>query len=61
MAKVHVTLRRSAIGRQGTQKLTLKALGLHKINQTVEHNDSAGLRGQLNKVHHLVEWVVADA
>ena len=56
MAKVQVTLTRSGIGRQGTQKRTLKALGLSKLNQTVEHNDSPGFRGQLEKVKHLVTW-----
>lgn len=60
MAKVQVTLRRSAIGRQGTQKRTLAALGLRKINQTVVHNDSEGLRGQLDKVKHLIEWGPAE-
>jgi len=37
------------------QKATLKALGLHHLNQTVEHEDSETLRGMLNKVSHLVE------
>ena len=60
MSKVRVTLKRSAIGRPGTQKRTLEALGLRKINQTVEHNDSAGLRGQLDKVKHLVTWDSAE-
>lgn len=61
MSKVRVTLRRSPIGRQGTQKRTLEALGLRKINQSVEHNDSPGLRGQIDKVKHLIEWEAADA
>lgn len=60
MSKVRVTLTRSAIGRPGTQKRTLEALGLRKINQTVEHNDSPGLRGQLDKVHHLVSWTEVE-
>ena len=58
MSKVKVTLKRSPIGRPGTQRKTLEALGLRKLNQTVEHNDSPGLQGQLNKVQHLVTWEV---
>lgn len=61
MAKVRVTLTRSPIGRPGTQKRTLEALGLRKINQSVEHNDSPGLRGQINKVKHLVDWTEVEA
>lgn len=60
MAKVSVTLKKSGIGRPGTQRKTLEALGLRKLNQTVVHNDSPGLRGQLNKVQHLVVWQVND-
>jgi large subunit ribosomal protein L30 len=56
MAKLNVTLVGSPIGRPGTQKRTVEALGLRKLNQTVVHNDSPGLRGQLEKVKHLVSW-----
>ena len=56
MAKLNVTLKRSPIGRPQTQRKTLEALGLRKLNQTVEHNDSPGLQGQLAKVGHLVTW-----
>ena len=37
MGKIKVTQVKSAINRTGRQKLTLKALGLGKINRTVEH------------------------
>ncbi len=56
MAKVKVTLKKSGIGRLGTQKATLKALGLRKLQQSVVHNDSPGLRGQIAKVAHLVTY-----
>ncbi|MEH7307032.1 50S ribosomal protein L30 [Neobacillus drentensis] len=52
--KLSVTLTRSLIGRPGDQRETVKALGLRKLNQTVEHPDNAAIRGMINKVAHLV-------
>lgn len=60
MSRIRVTLKNSPIQRPGTQRRTLKALGLYKLHQSVEHNDSPGLRGQLAKVSHLVEWQVVE-
>lgn len=54
MAKVKVTLTRSLIGRPQTQRATVKALGLRKINSSVELPDNAAIRGQIHKVEHLV-------
>ncbi|HLU80941.1 MAG TPA: 50S ribosomal protein L30 [Flavobacteriaceae bacterium] len=54
MAKIKVTKTRSAINRPKKQKLTLEALGLHKIGQTVEHEDTPNILGMINKVQHLV-------
>ena len=53
--KIKVTLLRSGIGFPKDQKRTILALGLHRINQTVEHNDNPALRGMLNKVIHLIK------
>ncbi|HBG74263.1 MAG: 50S ribosomal protein L30 [Chloroflexi bacterium GWB2_49_20] len=53
--KIKVTLVRSAIGFPKNQKNTVLALGLHRIHQTVEHNDNPALRGMLNKVIHLLK------
>lgn len=53
--KVEVRLVRSYSGRPETQRRTLQALGLRKLNQAVVHNDSPGLRGQIAKVQHLVQ------
>ncbi|MEA4959808.1 MAG: 50S ribosomal protein L30, partial [Anaerolineaceae bacterium] len=36
-------------------KNTLKALGFHRLNEVVEHEDTPVLRGMLNKISHLVE------
>jgi large subunit ribosomal protein L30 len=51
---LHVTLKKSVIGYPQRQKDTVKALGLHRINQTVDHKDSAVIRGMISKVSHLV-------
>ena len=55
MAKLKITQTISRIGSSAQQKKNLDALGLRKINQTVEHNDSAIIRGMLEKVKHLVK------
>jgi large subunit ribosomal protein L30 len=54
MVKLKITLTRSLIGRPATQRATVKALGLHRINSTSEVADSAAVRGQIHKVEHLV-------
>lgn len=54
MAKIKVTKVKSAINRTQTQKRTLEALGLKKIGQTVEHDDTPNILGMVNKVKHLV-------
>jgi large subunit ribosomal protein L30 len=59
--KVQVTLVKSPIGYSKRHKATIKALGLHRMHQTVEHTDSPSLRGMLYKVNHLVNIVEVDA
>jgi len=54
MAKIKVTKVKSAINRTQTQKRTLEALGLKKIGQTVEHDDTPNILGMVIKVKHLV-------
>ena len=54
MAKIKVTQVRSKIGRLQNQKRTLEALGLRKMNQTVEHEATPAIIGMVNKVKHLV-------
>lgn len=49
-----ITLVKSPIGYNKRQKGTVAALGLKKINQTVEHEDNAVIRGMIAKVAHLV-------
>ncbi|WHH61453.1 50S ribosomal protein L30 [Petroclostridium sp. X23] len=55
MAKLKITLTKSTIGRKDDQIATVKALGLKKIRDVVEHQDSPQIRGMVNKVSHLVE------
>lgn len=52
---VRIKLVKSAIGYTVRHKATLRALGLRRMNQIVEHVDSPSLRGMLYKVNHLVE------
>lgn len=52
---VRITLVRSAIGYSKRHKATVRALGLRRMHQTVEHQDSPVLRGMLYQVAHLVE------
>ncbi len=54
MAKIKVTKVKSAINRTKRQKLTLLALGLKKIGQTIEHEDTPNILGMVRKVNHLV-------
>ncbi|MCJ8015014.1 50S ribosomal protein L30 [Paenibacillus sp. KQZ6P-2] len=54
MTKLQITLVRSVIGRPETQRITVKTLGLRKLNSSVVHNDNPAIRGMINKVSHLV-------
>ena len=55
MSKLRVTWIKSGIGYEKSQKRTLTALGFHRLNQSVIHDDSGAIRGMINKVRHLVK------
>lgn len=55
MAKLRIILVKSGIGYKEDQKRTLKALGFHRLNQSVIRDDSRAIRGMINKVRHLVK------
>jgi len=55
MTKLNITWVKSDIGYSKDQRRTLKSLGFHRLNQSVTHNDSASIRGMINKVRHLVK------
>lgn len=54
MAKIKVTKVKSVIKRPKSQKKIMESLGLHKMNQTVEHEDTPNILGMITKVNHLV-------
>ena len=54
MSKIKVTWERSGINQKIDQKRTIRALGLRKLGQTVEHDDNRTIRGMVMKVRHLV-------
>jgi large subunit ribosomal protein L30 len=55
VAKLRITWVKSGIGYSEDQKRTLKALGFHRLNQSVVHDDSRSIRGMINKLRHLVK------
>ena len=57
MATIKIKQIKSKIGYPVDQKRTLNALGLHKISQVVEKEDTPVIRGMIRKVHHLVTVV----
>ncbi|MCE7061791.1 50S ribosomal protein L30 [Dyadobacter sp. CY343] len=55
MSKVRITQVKSTIDRPERQKLTIKALGLGKMNRSVEKENSDAIAGMIRKVSHLVK------
>ncbi|MBM3940285.1 MAG: 50S ribosomal protein L30 [SAR202 cluster bacterium] len=54
MSKLRIQWVRSAIGRTEDQRRTLRALGLKRLNQVVEREDSPTVRGMVTKVQHML-------
>ena len=55
MAKIQITQIKSRINAPKVQKLTLDALGIHKMIQTVVKEDTPDIMGMVKRVHHLVK------
>ena len=55
MTKLRIKWIKSDIGYAGEQRRTLRALGFHRLNETVEHEDSPPVRGMISKINHLVK------
>jgi large subunit ribosomal protein L30 len=53
--KIKVTLVKSVIGCKAGHRATVRGLGLKRINQTVELQDTPAVRGMINKVYYLVK------
>ena len=54
MAKIKITQVKSTIGSTKHQKAIMASLGLRKMNQTVEHEDTPEIMGMVNKMSHLL-------
>ena len=54
MAKLKITQIKSIIDRPAVQKRTIQALGLRKINHSVEHEATPQIQGMIRKVKHLL-------
>jgi large subunit ribosomal protein L30 len=52
--KLTVTLLRSPISEKPKTRATVRGLGLRRLHQSVEHEDTPAVRGMLHKVRHLV-------
>jgi large subunit ribosomal protein L30 len=53
---LEITYTRSAIGRLPNQRKTIEALGLRKLRDRAQHEDTPTIRGMINTVDHLVTW-----
>ena len=60
MAKLRITQIISKNGETRRQIANLRALGIRRMNQTVEVEDTPITRGHLEKIHHLVKYEVID-
>lgn len=54
MKKIRIKLVRSPVGQKPSHRLTIKALGLKRLNHTVEHYDTPQIRGMVARVRHLI-------
>ena len=53
--KLKITLVKSTIGSKPKNKATAEALGLRKLNKSVEQKDNAAIRGMIHRINHLVK------
>jgi len=53
-SRLRITYKKSAIGYPQRQKDTIRALGFHKLNNTIERDDTPTVRGMIERVAHLV-------
>jgi large subunit ribosomal protein L30 len=54
--KIKVTLTKSVIGTKESHRACVRGLGLRRMHHTVEVEDTAAVRGMINKVFYLVKW-----
>ena len=54
MPRLRITYKKSAIGYPQRQKDTIRSLGFHRLNSTLEKDDTPSVRGMVQRVAHLV-------
>ena len=54
--KIKVTQVKSVIGTKESHRACVRGLGLRRMHHTVEVEDTAAVRGMINKVYYLVKW-----
>jgi large subunit ribosomal protein L30 len=59
MSKIRIKWVRSQIGYSSDQRRTIRALGLKKLQHSVEHEDTPTIRGMVQKVRHMIAVEVA--
>ncbi len=59
--RLKITQYRSAISRRQNQKDTIRSLGIRRLHQTVEHDDTPAIRGMIETVKHLVRVEEVEA
>lgn len=57
MPKLKITWKKSTVGQRKDHGATIKALGFHRLNETIIQDDSPSIRGMIYKIRHLVEVV----
>jgi large subunit ribosomal protein L30 len=55
--RIRIRQIKGASGHPKDQQQTISALGIHRLHQVIEHNDTPQIRGMIFKVRHLVEVV----
>jgi large subunit ribosomal protein L30 len=58
---IKITLKKGLVGKLGTHRKVVDALGLGKFGSSVVHSDSPTIRGMVRKIIHLVEVEQAEA
>ncbi|MER3495780.1 MAG: 50S ribosomal protein L30 [Armatimonadota bacterium] len=51
---LRITLKKSTVGHNWRNRQTIQALGIHKVRQTVEHEDTPNIRGMIHPVRDLL-------
>jgi large subunit ribosomal protein L30 len=60
MTRLRITWKKSGIGFERNQQATIRSLGLRRLNQTIEREDTPVVRGMIQKVRHMVQVVEVE-